>query len=148
MGELEIGTELRSLTQVRKSQKECAHMPMQAMKMIETDYGLVVSLSLKFAGQILGDPMRQEMRRGQRPTNALMKDMVTKGEICQHQEWSKMERAGEMGRCEKTGNLASHCSGCHCFLLSGLTEPAIKQTKQTVKQINSSIYTVHTVHHM
>lgn len=42
------------------------------VKQVESDPDLVVSLSLNFAHQILGDTTRQEMGKGQR----LMNDLV------------------------------------------------------------------------
>lgn len=91
----------------------------------------MVPLSLKFADPILGDTLRQEMRKGQSLIYAPVENKVMKGEICQHQERL------EMGRHHETGNLASHWSGRHGFLLSGLIDPTIKETKQKVKQPSS-----------
>ncbi len=118
---MDIGNELSLVTWVRKSKEEGTHTPMKAMKQVETDPDLVVSQSLEFVGQILGDTTRQEMGKGQQLMKALVKDRVRRG--------------GEMGRDEgkkERGSLASQCSGYQWSLLTGLTEPATKQ-RETVK---------------
>lgn len=111
MAELEDGTEVRGT---------------------ETDYDPVVSLSLKYVDLILGDTLTQEMRKGQSLIYAPLENMVMKGEICQHQERSEMRKAEQMGWHQT-------CSGCHGFLLSGLIDPTIKETKQNVKQPSKAV---------
>lgn len=97
----------------------------------ETDPDLKASLNC--VGQILGDTVKQEVRKDQKLMKALVKDMARK--VCQHQKRSEMKTVVEMRRyvdMKEKENVASHCCDCLCSLLTGLTEPAIKQKTQTV----------------